>query len=60
MSLGHGTTAGLLTGALHRLHAGITRHPARWTVPHRPGRHFPRYLWFGYPGAPTISGTNTR
>ena len=43
VNLGHGTTAGLLTGALHRLHAGITRHPARWTVPHRPGRHFPRY-----------------
>ena len=43
MNLGHGGTAGLLSGALHRLHAGITRHPARWTVPHRPGRHFPRY-----------------
>lgn len=43
MNLGHGSTAGLLAGALHRLHAGITRHPARWTVPHRPGRHFPRY-----------------
>jgi hypothetical protein len=43
MDLGHGSTAGLLAGALHRLHAGITRHPARWTVPHRPGRHFPRY-----------------
>jgi len=43
MNLGHGTTAGLLAGALHRLHADITRHPARWTVPHRPGRHFPRY-----------------
>jgi len=43
MNLGQGATAGLLAGALHRLHAGITRHPARWTVPHRPGRHFPRY-----------------
>jgi hypothetical protein len=43
MNLGHGTTAGLLAGALHRLHTDITRHPARWTVPHRPGRHFPRY-----------------
>jgi Transposase DDE domain len=43
MNLGHGATAGLLAGALHRLHADITRHPARWTVPHRPGRHFPRY-----------------
>jgi hypothetical protein len=43
MNLGHGATAGLLTGALHRLHTDITRHPARWTVPHRPGRHFPRY-----------------
>jgi hypothetical protein len=43
MSLGHGATAGLLAGALHRLHTDITRHPARWTVPHRPGRHFPRY-----------------
>lgn len=43
MNLGQGATAGLLTGALHRLHADITRHPARWTVPHRPGRHFPRY-----------------
>lgn len=43
MSLGQGSTAGLLTGALQRLHADITRHPARWTVPHRPGRHFPRY-----------------
>jgi hypothetical protein len=39
ISLGHGTTAALLAGALHRLHADITRHPARWTVPHRPGRH---------------------
>jgi hypothetical protein len=43
MKLGHGSTASLLAGALHRLHADITRHPARWTVPHRPGRHFPRY-----------------
>jgi hypothetical protein len=43
MRLGHGSTAALLAGALHRLHADITRHPARWTVPHRPGRHFPRY-----------------
>lgn len=43
MDLGQGATAGLLAGALHRLHADITRHPARWTVPHRPGRHFPRY-----------------
>ena len=43
INLGHGGTAGLLSGALHRLRAGITRHPARWTVPHRPGRHFPRY-----------------
>jgi hypothetical protein len=43
ISLGHGGTAGLLAGALHRLHSDITRHPARWTVPHRPGRHFPRY-----------------
>jgi hypothetical protein len=43
MNLGHGSTAGLLAGALHRLHTDITRHPARWTVPHRPGRHFPRY-----------------
>ncbi|MGH3125791.1 MAG: hypothetical protein ACRDND_32845 [Streptosporangiaceae bacterium] len=43
MSLGQGATAGLLTGALHRLHSDITRHPSRWTVPHRPGRHFPRY-----------------
>jgi hypothetical protein len=42
MSLGQGATAGLLTGALHRLHSDITRHPGRWTVPHRPGRHFPR------------------
>jgi hypothetical protein len=39
MKLGHGSTAALLAGALHRLHADITRHPARWTVPHRPGRH---------------------
>jgi Transposase DDE domain len=43
IKLGHGSTAALLAGALHRLHAAITRHPARWTVPHRPGRHFPRY-----------------
>jgi hypothetical protein len=43
MKMGQGSTAGLLAGALERLHAGITRHPARWTVPHRPGRHFPRY-----------------
>src|ERR1022692_1404393 len=43
INLGHGGTAGLLAGALHRLHTDITRHPARWTVPHRPGRHFPRY-----------------
>jgi len=43
INLGHGGTAGLLSGALHRLRAGITRHPARWTVPHRPGRHYPRY-----------------
>ena len=39
MSLGQGATAGLFTGALHRLHSDITRHPGRWTVPHRPGRH---------------------
>ena len=39
INLGHGGTAGLLAGALHRLHTDITRHPARWTVPHRPGRH---------------------
>jgi len=43
INLGHGGTASLLSGALHRLHAAITRHPARWTVPHRPGRHYPRY-----------------
>jgi hypothetical protein len=43
MTMGQGATAVLLAGAVDRLHAGITRHPARWTVPHRPGRHFPRY-----------------
>jgi hypothetical protein len=43
MNLGQGATASLLSGAAARLHAGITRHPARWTVPHRPGRHYPRY-----------------
>ncbi|HUY45171.1 MAG TPA: transposase [Streptosporangiaceae bacterium] len=43
INLGHGGTASLLSGALHRLHAAITRHPARWTVPHRPGRHYPSY-----------------
>ncbi|HXL89919.1 MAG TPA: hypothetical protein VN969_13255 [Streptosporangiaceae bacterium] len=25
------------------LHTDITRHPSRWIVPHRPGRHYPRY-----------------
>ena len=43
MNLGQGATATRLSGAAHRLHCDITRHPARWTVPHRPGRHFPRY-----------------
>lgn len=39
---GHGSPA-LLPAALAALHAGITRHPSRWIVPHRPGRHYPRY-----------------
>ena len=39
---GHGSTA-LLPGALAGLRTGITRHPSRWIVPHRPGRHYPRY-----------------
>ena len=39
---GHGAPA-LLPAALARLHTDITLHPARWTVPHRPGRHYPRY-----------------
>jgi len=39
---GHGSTA-LLPGALAGLRTDITRHPSRWIVPHRPGRHYPRY-----------------
>ena len=39
---GHGATA-LLPAALAGLHTDITRHPGRWIVPHRPGRHYPRY-----------------
>ena len=39
---GHGSAA-LLPGALAGLRTAITRHPSRWIVPHRPGRHFPRY-----------------
>ena len=39
---GHGDPA-LLPAALTALHADITRHPSRWIVPHRPGRHYPRY-----------------
>ena len=42
MGAGHGAPA-LLPAALAGLHTDITRHPARWTVPHRPGRHYPRY-----------------
>jgi hypothetical protein len=39
---GHGSPA-LLPGALAGLRTAVTRHPSRWTVPHRPGRHYPRY-----------------
>jgi len=39
---GHGSPA-LLPGALAALRTAITKHPARWIVPHRPGRHYPRY-----------------
>jgi hypothetical protein len=42
MGAGHGAPA-LLPGALASLHTAITRHPSRWIVPHRPGRHYPRY-----------------
>ena len=39
---GHGSPA-LLPAALAGLQTAITRHPARWIVSHRPGRHYPRY-----------------
>jgi hypothetical protein len=42
MGAGHGAPA-LLPGALAGLCTAITLHPSRWIVPHRPGRHYPRY-----------------